>query len=193
MLLSWLHSTLSSEIMARVVGSAHAYELWNRLITYFHKQLHAKARQHRVELRSTLLDNRTIQEYLLRIRNLVDNLASIGDPIPINQHLDVILEGLPQEFGPVISVVESKFDTIDIYEVESLLIAHKSCLDKFMKKTLDDAASPNLTHAPASNTQSQPQPDASMLPPFVQKTTVSDFSNFSNQFGCPRGRGGRGG
>lgn len=75
MLLSWLQSTLSSEILARVVGSSHAYELRNKLVTYFHKQMRAKARQLRVELRSTSLDNRTVQEHLLRIRNLIDNLA----------------------------------------------------------------------------------------------------------------------
>jgi len=39
MLLSCLHSTLSSEILARVVGSSHVYELWNRFIAYFHKQM----------------------------------------------------------------------------------------------------------------------------------------------------------
>lgn len=141
MLLSWLQSTLSGEILARVVGCSHAYELWNKLLTYFHKQMRAKARQLRVELRATLLADRTVQDYLLRIRNLIDNLASIGDPIPVNQHLDVILEGLPQEYSPVISVVESKFEIIDIDEVESLLIAHETRLDKFKKKTIDDAAS----------------------------------------------------
>jgi len=103
------------------------------------------------------------------------------------------LEGLPQEFGPVISVVESKFDIIDIDEVEFLLIAHETRLDKFKKKTLDDAASLNLTHASASNTQSQPQPDASMLQASVHTTSGPDFSNFPSHFGSSRGRGERAG
>jgi hypothetical protein len=91
MLLSWLQSTLSGEILTRFLGSHHSYELWGKILSYFHKQLHAKARQLRVELRSTTLENRTVQEYLLRIRLLIDNLTSIGDPLPLNQHLDIIL------------------------------------------------------------------------------------------------------
>lgn len=131
-------------------------------MTYFQKQMLAKARQLRVELRATSFDNRTVQEYLIRTRNLIDNLASIDDPIPVNQHLDVILEGLPHGYSPVISIVESKFDVIDIDEVESLLIAHETRLDKFKKKTLDDAASLNLnlTHASASSSQSQSLTDS---------------------------------
>ena len=160
-------------------------------MTYFHKQMRAKAKRLRVELRSTSLANRTVQEYLLRIRNLVDNLASIGDPIPMNQHLDVILEGLPQEYSPVISDVESKFEVIDIDEVESLLIAHETRLDKFKKKTIDDVASLNLTHASAS--ESQPSADASLPPASVNSTVGSESSNFTPNYGSFRGRGGRNG
>ena len=191
MLLSWLQSTLSGEILACVVGSSHAYELWSKLVTYFHKQMRAKARQLRVELRSTSLDNRTVQEYLLRNRNLIDNLASIGDPVPITQHLDVILEGLPQEYCPMISVVESKFDAIDIDEVEPLLISHETCLDKFKKKIIDDVASLNLTHTPASG--SQPSTDSSMSSSSVNNTVGPDPSPFSSNFGSYRSRGGRSG
>lgn len=94
-----------------------------KLLAYFHKKKHAKAKQLHVELRCTLLENRMVLEYLLLMRNLIDNLASIGDPVPSNQHLDVTLEGLPQKFSrAAISVLESKFETIDIYEVESLLL-----------------------------------------------------------------------
>jgi hypothetical protein len=44
MLLSWLQSTLSGEILTRFLGSHHSYELWGKILSYFHKQLRAKAR-----------------------------------------------------------------------------------------------------------------------------------------------------
>jgi hypothetical protein len=50
MLLSWLQSTLSSEILSPVLGSTHSYELWDRLFAYFHKQTRAKACNLFVEL-----------------------------------------------------------------------------------------------------------------------------------------------
>jgi hypothetical protein len=35
MLLSWLQSTISREILARVIGCSFSYELWDRLFAYF--------------------------------------------------------------------------------------------------------------------------------------------------------------
>ncbi|XP_058747095.1 uncharacterized protein LOC131620091 [Vicia villosa] len=66
MLLSWLQSTLSSEILSRVLGFILAYELWDRLFQYFQKQTRARARQLRVELRAVTLDSMTVQDYLLK-------------------------------------------------------------------------------------------------------------------------------
>lgn len=56
MLLSWLQSTLSSEILSRILGCTHSHQLWDRLFNYFQKQTHARVRQFRVELRAITLD-----------------------------------------------------------------------------------------------------------------------------------------
>ncbi|PNY08091.1 hypothetical protein L195_g004602, partial [Trifolium pratense] len=168
MLLSWLQSTLSSEILARFLGSRTSQDLWGKILSFFHKQLRAKARMLRVELRSTTLENRSIREYLLRIRLIIDNLASIGDPLPLSQHIDVILEGLPAEFNSVISVVESRFESIDMDEVEALLLAHETRLEKSKKKTLDDAASINLAQNPNTDSATPDQPNDN--PPSVNNS-----------------------
>ena len=78
-----------------------------------------------LNLRVLTLDTLSVQDYLLKIRTIVDALASIGDPILVSNHINVILEGLPAEFAPVAYVVESKFGVMDIDEVEILLLAHE--------------------------------------------------------------------
>ncbi|XP_058785037.1 uncharacterized protein LOC131659945 [Vicia villosa] len=60
MLLSWLQSTLSGEILSRMLGCTHAHELWDRLFQYFQKQTRARARQLRVELRAMKLDSLSV-------------------------------------------------------------------------------------------------------------------------------------
>ncbi|GAU10541.1 hypothetical protein TSUD_424210, partial [Trifolium subterraneum] len=196
MLLSWLQSTLSSEILARFLGSRTSQDLWGKIVSYFHKQLRAKARTLRVELRSTTLLNRTVKEYLLHIRRIIDNLASIGDPIPLSQHIDIILEGLPSEFNSVISVVESRFESIDIDEIEALLLAHENRLDKSKKKTIDDAASINIAHNPQPNASVQEQ--SSDNPSSADNSYGVEPSKYGNEYtrygpysGSNRGRGGR--
>jgi hypothetical protein len=79
MLLFWLQSTLSSEILSRVLGNARVYELWDHLFNYFHKQTCAIARHLRVEHRAKTLEDSSIQEYLLRICQTIDVLISIGN------------------------------------------------------------------------------------------------------------------
>lgn len=71
-----------------------------------------KACQLRCKFCATILSNLHVEEYLLHIKSLVDSLAYIGDPISSLKHIDVVIEGIPHEFGPVISVVEIKFESI---------------------------------------------------------------------------------
>lgn len=61
-----------------------------------------RSRHLRVEIRSITLDSLPVQDYLLKIRIIVGALASIGDHIPLSQHIDVILEGLIAEYAPVV-------------------------------------------------------------------------------------------
>ncbi|MCI49178.1 hypothetical protein A2U01_0070421, partial [Trifolium medium] len=101
------------------------------------------------------------------------------DPLPVPHHIDVTLEGLPSEYSPVVSAIESRFDILDLDEVEVLLLAHELRLNKYKKQTVSDAASLNLTHAAP-----------------MQSTTESevyepDYNSFRG--GRRGGRGGRGG
>ncbi|MCI68376.1 hypothetical protein A2U01_0089637, partial [Trifolium medium] len=77
----------------------------------------------------------------------IDESNSIGDPLPVNHHIDVILEGLPSEYSPVVSAIESRFDFLNLDEVEVLLLAHELCLNKYKKQTISDVASLHLTHS----------------------------------------------
>lgn len=54
-----------------------------------------------------MLDNSSIQYYLLKIHIIVNALASIGDPISISHHIDVILEGLLVDFAPIVSYLKA--------------------------------------------------------------------------------------
>ncbi|CAJ2662267.1 unnamed protein product [Trifolium pratense] len=192
LLFSWLQSTLSGEILSRMIGCVHAYELWDRLFKYFHKQTRVRACRLRVELRAHTLESSSVKDYLLRIRQTVDELTSIGDVIPIAHHIDVILEGLPSDFAPVVSVIESRFDLLDLDEVEVLLLAHELRLNKFKKQTLSDVASLNLTHAsPPPSPSAVEEGNSSTVKSDPPPSIEPDYNSFRG--GRRGGRGGRGG
>lgn len=85
-----------------------------------------------VRRRDSARQNSTISPFrciFFRIKVLVDALASIGDLVPLNQYINIILEGLTQYYSPVISVIESRFGTMDLQEVEALLLVHETRLN----------------------------------------------------------------
>jgi len=86
----------------------HASELWSIIHDHFQQFTRARARKLRYELRATLHENRTVEEYLVRIKMLSGSLDSTGDHLPLHRYIDVILEGFPQYYSHVISVIESK-------------------------------------------------------------------------------------
>jgi len=71
-----------------------------------------------------------MREFLGQIKNIVDELDGIGCPVKPYEYVDVILEGLPQDYTPVISLIESKFETSPTIEVKALL-AHESHTNHF--------------------------------------------------------------
>jgi len=98
-----------------------------------------------------------MSEFLLRIKCLVDALSTSGDPVLPCEHLDAILEGLPEDYGPIILVIESKFDPLPIHEVEALLLAHESRSQKFVRKKLLESPSINVAQDGSSyNLQTTP-------------------------------------
>lgn len=187
MLLSWLQSSLSSSILARVLGSVHSYEVWEKIHSYFQHQTRAKARQLRTELRHLSLDDMSVEDFLAKVKSIVDSLASVRDPVSPKEHLDVILEGLTQEYDSVINVIEREFIPMPIEQAEALILAQELRLKKYRKAASSSAATINLTETAKTQNQS--------INAQAQANVVEDQNQDSQQFSGFRGsnsdRGGR--
>ena len=85
----------------------------------------------RTELHVTVLADKPMHEFLLKIKAISDSLASVGGLILPQEHIDAILKGLPQDYHSVIFVIESKFEPFLIEEVDAMLLAHEARLQKF--------------------------------------------------------------
>jgi len=74
-----------------------------------------------------------MDEYLLKIKNYVDELAGVGALVLHEKHVEAILEGLPSDYAPVVSVIESKKRVPSIVEIEALLCGHETRLNKYVQ------------------------------------------------------------
>ena len=82
---------------------------------------------------------------------LVDALTSINDSVSQTEQVDIILEGLPTEYETMVSYIYNKSKPMFVDDVESLLLAHESRLDKLSKKSLGAV---NLTKCNPNSTPS---------------------------------------
>ena len=95
--------------------------------------LHTKSRAQKLcsAMCTINLDGKSIEEYLCKIKGYVDELAGMGVPVRHEEYVDALLEGLPFDYAPVISVIESKKRTPSIAEIKALLYGHETRLTRY--------------------------------------------------------------
>lgn len=118
-------SIISGEMLTRVIGCKFTWHLCDKIHSDFHSLTCAKACQIRNELRSLSLKNHPIFENFLQIQTLVNSHTSIGDSISPGEHLEMILNGLPEEYESTVWLVCNKFEPFTVDEVETLLLEQK--------------------------------------------------------------------
>ncbi|KHN37157.1 hypothetical protein glysoja_046755, partial [Glycine soja] len=159
LLLAWLQSSLSPAILPSVIGCKHTFQLWENIHQSFQSKTKAQARQLRTQLRTTKKGSSSISEFLAKIKHISDSLTSIGESVSLQDQLDVILEGLPNEFESLVTLINSKIEWFDLEEIRALLLAHEQRLDK--ARITEEAASLNFTQSqPNSKTPNSVNPNS---------------------------------
>uniref|UniRef100_A0A2N9FLZ2 Integrase catalytic domain-containing protein n=1 Tax=Fagus sylvatica TaxID=28930 RepID=A0A2N9FLZ2_FAGSY len=120
-LLTLLLSTLSSPVLAMVVGSTTSQEVWNRLEEKFTCTARANVLNLKLELQGIKKGNESINSYLQRIKNTKDKLSAIGVLVDNEELLHMILKGLPKEFAPFVSAIRTRDDSISFEKLSVLL------------------------------------------------------------------------
>lgn len=91
-----------------------------------------------------------VSELLLKIDSIISFIHTICDSISPREHLDDILEGLPQEYESTTSLICENFGCIFI-EVETLLLGHEARLDRFKKLAPSTNPPPDHNTKPTSS------------------------------------------
>ncbi|GAU37351.1 hypothetical protein TSUD_395330 [Trifolium subterraneum] len=133
-LFTWLLSTISDGILPRVLSCRHAHEVWDSIHKYFNSMLKSRARQLRFELKNTKKMSCSVNEYLLRIKSIVNSPVAVGDIVTKQEQIDAILEGLPEEFNSFVMMVYSRFDTPTVEDIEALLLLQEVQFEKFKQE-----------------------------------------------------------
>lgn len=75
---------------------------------------------------------------------MVDSLQAIGDLITEQDHIDAVLEGLPEEYNSFVMMIYSRPDSPSITEIEGLLLVQEAQLDKYRQELASVPVSANV-------------------------------------------------
>ncbi|KAG5596576.1 hypothetical protein H5410_037808 [Solanum commersonii] len=165
----------------------HHYRTWLRVDQSVY--VHGYASQAKsVELKCQLTtmrkaDSMTIDKYLREAKNIIDSLAAINSPVPIQDFVDHVLLGLGREYDTLVGIITHFPGQLSVEELRTKLLLHEQCLQRF--KELDSVVSHQAFAAQNVSSNSSP---ASSSPGISHGGCGR--GRYSSSRG--RGRGGRG-
>ncbi|RVW36051.1 hypothetical protein CK203_117294 [Vitis vinifera] len=101
---------------------------------------------------NTKKDDLSVNDYLLKIKSLIAQLASVGYVVTTKDHIDAIFDGLSFEYDTFVVTVNSRNDLYTVAEIESLLLAQENRMEKHSKE-LDLANQVNMNATPQMSAQ----------------------------------------
>lgn len=81
-----------------------------------HCSPHAKISQFKIMLQSIKKGPLSMNEYLLKVKNTMDRLASV-DTLSDSDHIEFILNGLPENYDTFIVSVKSRSESYSVEEI----------------------------------------------------------------------------
>ncbi|KAH9745092.1 retrovirus-related pol polyprotein from transposon RE1 [Citrus sinensis] len=93
-LLNWLLSSITEGILSHVHSCNTAYDVWKTLEKKFGAKSEARVLQLKYEMSVLRKDSLNIEDYCLKMKQIVDKLACAGSPVSDKDLLQQILNGL---------------------------------------------------------------------------------------------------
>lgn len=87
----------------------------------------------------------------MRIQAIANSLIVIGDQIYERDQIDVILQGLPEEYNSFIMMIYGKGENTVIYDIEALLYVQEAQLYKYSQELAAQPAITNLAQASSNS------------------------------------------
>ncbi|KAJ3698209.1 hypothetical protein LUZ61_001914 [Rhynchospora tenuis] len=163
LLLGWIRSSLTEEIQSQMVSCTTSAELWSSLQNSFASTSKARMLDLKRQIQHTSRGSSTCSEYLLKMRKLADELAFIGAPIPDEELISNIINGLGIDYNPFFASIAaaSRHETFSFSDLQGLLLGFESLL-RNQTSSSGSLSSFSPPSAFATNTGMRPSPAGTM-------------------------------
>ncbi|XP_022156747.1 uncharacterized protein LOC111023586 [Momordica charantia] len=120
----WLLGSMSEEILSQMLDCRMVKEIWTLLECTFASRNLARVMQLKSKLENMKKGSMNLKNYFLKIKNLVDSLATAGKRLPTDDHIMHILARLGPEFDSIVSVISTRKSPQSIQEPSSNGFSH---------------------------------------------------------------------
>jgi len=130
LLYTWLLSSVSEKLVPIIVKCIHSWEFWHTINEHMSSELKARVTELRQEL-NNIKKTGYLTEYLAKIKAIVDSLAEAGDPISEKEHIQAILDGLPEQYSDCVTIIRERRNLPSLLNVVSMLIVQEAQIEGF--------------------------------------------------------------
>ena len=85
-----------------------------------------------------------MMDYILKLKNLVDNLTAIGEPVHNRDHILQLLGGLGVEYNSIVASLIAREDEVSLHMAHSIMLTYEQRLN-LQNSTEDNVIFANLT------------------------------------------------
>lgn len=127
-LMSWLLSCISVEILSPVVTSKTSHELWTSLEQQFGSESAAKKVHLKMMPNNLKKGSISMIEYFSKLRFVTDEWV-VGSPVSSLDFITHLISGLGQQYYPVVVYIEANILKMSVNEAYSMLLTHEDRLE----------------------------------------------------------------
>lgn len=144
MIISWIYSLLTLEIMGQIIGYQTSHEAWFALEKIFSASSKAQVMQLRLQFQTTKKGSLSMLDYILKLKNMVDNLVAIRESVHNRDHILQLLGGLGVEYNSIMVSLTAREDEVSLHTTHSILLTYEQHLI-FQNSIEGNVISVNLT------------------------------------------------
>ncbi|CAA7031672.1 unnamed protein product [Microthlaspi erraticum] len=122
---SALIGAISPSLQPLVSRATTSSDVWKTLAYTYAKPSRGHIKQLKLQLKNWKKDNKTIDVYLQGVTTRLDQLAILGKAMDHEDQIDLILEGLPEDYKPIVDQVEGRDAPPSITELHERLLNHE--------------------------------------------------------------------
>ena len=128
MLLGWLLSTISQEVLGQVTNCSSSFEVWNVLVNLYLQTSMARVLQLKQEMQNIKKGSLSVSEFFLKIKILGDSLRAAGQVVSEYDMVLSVVNGLGHDYDAVVVIVTSQHKSMSFQEAQFLAMMHEQRL-----------------------------------------------------------------